>query len=251
MILSQLFYPQIEVQLGSYTFTEGIELETASAKDTPFDWAKIHFTQQLQDNVQIAKGDEARVLLGYDGNLEEVLVGYVAKSYPAADGANDLLIKDEMLRIEETVIHDTFLDVTPQDLISYLLSQAGITQARLTDQLFPPRRRFPVQRQNGLQLLGSINTAWGLRLPYYFSGGVFYWGVTPSQSKVYHFEYGVNIMSLQRSGGVWELETVSAPFVKHSHVIQITHPLLTGEVEVTKVVSRTNDAGFLRTVIYF
>jgi hypothetical protein len=45
----------------------------------------------------------------------------------------------------------------------------------------------------------------------------------PEQEKVYTFEYGVNILGLTRAGGEWELETVSAPFVKHSHEIVVNH----------------------------
>lgn len=65
------------------------------------------------------------------------------------------------------------------------------------------------------------------------------------------FQYGINILGLTRAGGVWELETVSAPFVKHSHNINVIHPQVSGEFEVKKVVSATNDSGFIRTKIYF
>jgi phage-related protein len=78
-----------------------------------------------------------------------------------------------------------------------------------------------------------------------------YWDEKPEQKKVYTFERGVNILGLNRAGGVWELETVSAPFVKHSHKINVIHPQVSGEFEVSKVVSATNDSGFIRTYIYF
>lgn len=63
--------------------------------------------------------------------------------------------------------------------------------------------------------------------------------------------YGVNIIALTRSGGSWELETVSAPFVRHSHKISVKHPKVSGEFEVSKVVSSTSENGFIRTKIYF
>ena len=78
-----------------------------------------------------------------------------------------------------------------------------------------------------------------------------YWGEKPEQEKTYIFEYGVNIIALTRVGGAWELETVSAPFVRHSHKISVKHPKVSGEFEVAKVVSATNDDGFIRTKIYF
>ena len=62
---------------------------------------------------------------------------------------------------------------------------------------------------------------------------------------------GVNIIALTRSGGSWELETVSAPFVRHSHKISVKHPKVSGEFEVSKVVSSTSENGFIRTKIYF
>lgn len=82
-------------------------------------------------------------------------------------------------------------------------------------------------------------------------GRATYWDEKPEQKKVYTFEHGVNILNLRRAGGVWELETVSAPFIKHSHKINLIHPQVSGEVEVSKVVSKTNDSGFIRTYIYF
>ena len=78
-----------------------------------------------------------------------------------------------------------------------------------------------------------------------------YYPQISAQAGSYTFERGVNILNLRRAGGVWELETVSAPFIKHSHKINLIHPQVSGEVEVSKVVSKTNDSGFIRTYIYF
>ena len=68
---------------------------------------------------------------------------------------------------------------------------------------------------------------------------------------VYNFEYGVNIITLERPLGLWELETVSMPFIKHSQKINITHTKVSGEFEVQKVVFATRETGFIRTTIYF
>ena len=61
----------------------------------------------------------------------------------------------------------------------------------------------------------------------------------------------MNILNLDRVGGEWELETISAPFVKHSHEIVVNHPKVSGTFEVKKVVFTTNDDGFIRTYITF
>lgn len=251
METTELYYPQIEVKAGSYTFTEGIEIEVCSSKTSYFDWAKIRFTEQYQEKISLSKGDAAAVRLGYDGDLDDVFSGLVAKSYNDAAAANEVLLKDEMQLLEDTVINDTFLETTPQELIAFFLAQAGVSDMKLSSTAFPTRKMLPIRQQNAVKAISTVNAAWGVKQPFFFSGGAFYWGEAPQQTKIYSFEYGVNILSLNRIGGMWELETVSAPFVKHSHKINITHPQVSGEVEVQKVRSITNDSGFIRTYIYF
>ena len=149
------------------------------------------------------------------------------------------------------VSNNTFLDTTPQEVISYVLAQAGVGKKKLNARGFPTRKKLPIRQMSGVQAINAVNAAWSLKERFFFSGGVFYWGEKPEQQKVYTFEYGVNIINLVRLGGVWELETVSAPFVRHSHKINVIHPKISGEQEVIKVVSSTNDDGFIRTRIYF
>lgn len=182
---------------------------------------------------------------------------YMREILPETKGEYDKLLKaivsalDEALLLEETVVDGTFLNTTPQEMISFFLSQAGVSQKKLSSVSYPVRKILPIRRQNVVQAIHTINAAWGLKLPFFFSGGTFYWGEKPEQSTVYTFEYGVNIISLGRRGGVWELETVSVPFVRHSHKINVIHPQISGEQEVLKVISTTNDSGFIRTYIYF
>ena len=247
----ELYYPQISAQAGSYTFEEGVELEIYSSKSSYYDWAKIRFTSQFRPKLSLKKKDPATIQLGYDGTLEDVFTGFVSGNYDGGTYANEVALKDEMLLMEETIINDTFLDTTPQELISYFLAQAGLSKMKLSSKTYPTRKMLPIRRQTAVQAINAVNAAWGLRVPFFFSGGVFYWDEKPEQKKVYTFERGVNILNLRRAGGVWELETVSAPFIKHSHKINLIHPQVSGEVEVSKVVSKTNDSGFIRTYIYF
>lgn len=251
MEATELFSPQVVAQIGSYSFQQGIELAFCSSKSSYFDWAKIRFTEQFQSKISLARNDRASIQMGYDGVLEPIFTGYVAKPYSSGSEANEVTLKDKMLLLEAVDINATFLDTTPQEVISYILTQAGITERKLSAQAYPRRKQLAIRQQSGVQALDTINAAWGLRLPFFFSGGVFYWGEKPSQEKVYTFERGVNILALNRSGGVWDLETVSAPFIKHSQKINVVHPQINGEHEVSKVVMSTNDAGFIRTHIYF
>lgn len=251
MKTTELYYPQIAAQAGGYTFDKGIEVEIYSAKSSYFDWAKIRFTEQFRPKVSLARRDPGSIRMGYNGALDEVFSGFVARRYDGGAYVNEVELKDEMLLLEETVINDTFLDTTPQELIAYFLSQAGLSKMKLAAKGYPTRKMLPIREQNVIQAINTVNAAWGLKVPFFFSGGTFYWDEKPEQDMVYTFEYGVNIISLTRAGGVWELETVSVPFVKHTHKINLIHPQVSGEQEVLKVVSTTNDSGFIRTYIYF
>lgn len=236
--------------VGGKTLIKTSQLRN-SIKSSYFDWAKIRFTEQFQPEISLARKDPASIELGYNGVMEEVFTGFVARPYNYGGGADEITLKDEMLLLEDTKINNTFLDTTPQEVISYVLAQAGVGKKKLKARGFPTRKKLPIRQMSGVQAINAVNAAWSLKERFFFSGGVFYWGEKPEQQKVYTFEYGVNIINLTRLGGVWELETVSAPFVRHSHKINVIHPKISGEQEVIKVVSSTNDDGFIRTRIYF
>lgn len=247
----ELFYPGIGVQIGAYSIKKGIEIETCSDAESYFDWAKIRFTDPYQTQIGIAKGDEMSIYLGYSGIMEEVFTGYVSSPYNRAQGKNEILAKDEMQRLEEVTISETFLDVTPQEIVRYLLEVAGISNFQISQEVYQPKKVVPVAQKNGIQVLEEIRRLWQIQKRFYFSGGVFYWCTDPEQKQTYLFEYGSNIIRLERSMGSWELETVSMPFIHHSQTIKIIHPAYTGSALVKKVLFKTNDAGFIRTYITF
>lgn len=247
----ELFYPEISVDLGAYTFSKGVTLEAYSSKDSYYDWAKVRFTQEFQPKVSFAEGDTAAIRLGYDGELEDVFQGYVAKGYNGTTSLNEILLKDDMLKLERTDITETFLNATPQEIISFALSKAGITSSVLSSVAYPAKKIFPVSRKNIVALLKEINSVWGISVKAFFRGGVFYWGTAPKQSLIYEFTYAQNIVSLDRVNGSWELVTVSVPFIHHSDTIRVNHPDVSGEFTVSKVVFSTDETGFVRTYLYF
>ena len=251
METEELFYPEISVAIGSYVLKEGIEIEVYSDQNSYFDWAKIRFTPEFQENITVDAKEPGTIMLGYNGVLDTVFEGFVAQPYNGGGYMDEIVLKDKMLLLEETIISNTFLDTTPQEIISYCLAQAGVTESKLSATIYQPRKVVPVSQKNVIAVIKEIGSLWGAKNKFFFSGGVFYWGEAPEQEKTYSFEYGVNIITLDKPLGAWELETVSAPFVKHSHKIGVTHPKVSGEFEVKKVVFRTNETGFVRTYINF
>lgn len=250
MTSDDLFYPDTKVTIGGYIFNQGIAVEVYSSDNSYFDWAKVKFTKEFQDKIAVSQKDVATVQLGYNGVYEDIFTGYVANPYNGSN-LDTIILKDNMMLMENISINNTFLNVTPQELIQYSLYRAGISNYKLSKDTFPTKDRVPICKKSGIALLNDINAVWNLSKKYFFVGDTFYWGTTPEQTKVYEFEYAVNIISLTKEGTQWRLETVSAPFIKHSHKIKLTHPKLSGIFNVTRVVFKTNDAGFVRTYIYF
>ena len=251
METSELFYPEINVKLGSFSFQKGVEIEAYSSKDSYFDWAKVRFTQQFNEKISLSKKEKALIELGYEGVFDEVFEGYVVNPMSEGSYSNEIVLKDDMIHLEETYITNTFLEVTPQEMLRFCLNKAGITNVQISSKTYQKKKVVPIFKKNVISVVEEIHSLWKIKEEFYFLGGVFYWGVKSEQKKVYEFEYGVNIISLDRTGGAWELETVSTPFIKHSQKIIIRHPKISGEFETKKVVFTTNETGFIRTYIYF
>ena len=139
METTELFCPQIAVRAGAYRFDQGVEVEVHSSRTAYFDWAKIRFTEQFQPRISLDRMDAAAIEMGYNGVLDEVFTGYVAKPDSGGASANEIVLKDEMLLLEQTSINATFLDTTPQEVLAYILGQAGIGRMDLSSQSYRSR----------------------------------------------------------------------------------------------------------------
>ena len=142
----ELFYPEIAARAGPYNLDQGIEFEIFSAKSSYFDWAKIRFTEDFQPEISLSRKDPGSIELGYNGVMEEVFTGYVSKPYNKGGAADEINLKDDMLLLEDTQINNTFLDTTPQEVIAYVLGQAGISKMKLSGIAFQPGKSSPFGR---------------------------------------------------------------------------------------------------------
>lgn len=247
----ELFYPDISVRVGNYVLTKGISLKTYSGKNSPFDWGKFSFANPYKEKISISAGDKVTVSLGYDGKLQETFVGNLVTGYDGYNELNQVMFKDRMLLLEKTYLSGIYKNCTPQEIIREGLQLAGIEEYRIAVTSYPSRMLVPIKHMNMIQAFKRINSIWGIDVIFGFIKGVFYWGTVPEQDEVLVFEYGSNIISLGRNNKMWELVTVSIPSLQHSQKIHVVHPKISGIFEVNKVIFATNDAGFIRTTIYF
>lgn len=245
-----LFYPELSVQIGGYTFTHGVSVVVCSARDAAYDWAKVQFTPEFLEEVSLAKGSRACISMGYGDQLLPVFVGSVAQDFVLSDGVNEVLLQDDTCKLAQTRVDQVFTGCTPQEIVTYCCGLAKVTDVRLTPQQYAQRPSVPILGHTALSAIAMVARVWGIQADAYFMGGRFYWGIAPEQLEMYHLEYGVNIIRLGKAAGRWEIESVSLPFIRHSQRIRITHPLLSGDFEIYKTVYRSDADGFIRSYIY-
>lgn len=249
--MQELFYPDLRVNIGNYSFRKGLSLKICSSKDKPYDWGTLRFTEEFQPKITLDEGAAVTVEMGYNGALQEIFYGSLYKGYNGFERADEIYFKDRMLLLEKTLITDTYLQCTPQDIIEDGLRKAGVTQYQISPTAYPQKTMVSIRRKNMAEVLQQINSLWGISVQGAFIRGVFYWGIKPEQSEVYEFSYANNILTLDREGGRWELTTVAMPFLQHSQTISVIHPKINGEFEVDKITSVTDYRGFTRSILYF
>lgn len=251
MKTQNLFYPVQNAVVGGYAFNAGISIEVFSDRAYLYDWARIRFTRQFNGSISLNRGDKAEIAMGYDGRMQTIFKGAVARQYNQATFKDEILIKDYTMLLEDALMSGTFLDVTPQDMVQQGLMVAGIGSMVLSGAGYPAKRRVAIREQPVSEFLMYIDSLWGIRTAKSFLLGTFYWNEKPDQNEMYVFEYGNNIISLTRERSLWKLETIAVPALQHSQQIKIVHPEISGTFEVSKVIFSSDDRGFVRTKIYF
>jgi hypothetical protein len=245
----KLISPEFRVSTENYEITSGMEVECFSSREARSDWCRVELTSQLQGTVSYDDMEEATVELGYDGDYDTLLTGFCKRA--GNDYWKEILIRDAMIKIERTVIKGTFVSCTPQDIIRYVLTQADITEYRLSDTAYGTKNAIIVNSQNGIRTITQVNNVWGLDNDFFFQNGIFYWGCRPEQDTIYILEESENILSLKRYGSLYEIETLGVPWIHHSQEVEVSHSKYSGTVKVEKTITRSDENGYTRMFIYF
>ena len=198
MRTEELFYPELQVVIGPYVLQEGITFTSYSDPKTPYDWCRILFTEEFQGSIQVEEKAEVEVYAGYGGSLQLFFKGLVAKNYNQAGAKDEILVKDYSLKLAETKVTNTFLDVSPQELVQYSLQEAGIIEYELTDQVYRPKGVVSVIQKTVVEFLKEINALWNIQADSYFQLGKFYWGMEPEQ-QYYIADQGKQLLGITHS----------------------------------------------------
>lgn len=245
--MEKLLYPNYKISIGNYILSKGIKFDVYSAKDSYYDWAKLTVLDQLLEVLTLNKNDSVNIKIGYDEKFWDVFSGSIEK-----DLKKDFVCKDNMLKLKEIKLTETFLNTDPIEIIKFGVARAGISNVQMKQVTFAKRPRFLVANKSILEMITQAHKTWDIDEKFFFTPeGAFCWGVNPSSDKTYSFVYGENVISLELKNKTWYLNTVAAPFIRHSCKIDVQHPKIKGTFEVISVHHYTTEEGYLRTELSF
>lgn len=122
----KLLTPEFKVSLKDYILTSGMEVSCFSSSETKSDWCKVELTSQLQKIISYEDSEPVSVQLGYDGDYDILISGYARRT--GSDYWKEILIRDDMIKLERVEVKATFRYCEPQDILKYILKQAGIDE---------------------------------------------------------------------------------------------------------------------------
>lgn len=244
-----LITPEFKVKLKEFILRDGIEVECFSSRESKTDWCSVVLTSQLQKLISYEDLEPAAVMLGYDEDYDNLITGYAQKK--RTDYWKEILIKDDMIKLERTEVRDTFEHCEPQDIVRFILTRAGVENYVLSDVNYSTRDIVVLNKLNGISAIKAVGSAWNMDTDFFFRDGVFYWGCKPPQDLVYILEEGRNILSLKRYGTLFEIETLGVPWIHHSQVVRVIHSKYSGLVNVEKTIVKSDVDGRVRMYIYF
>jgi hypothetical protein len=245
----KLLTPQIKVLIGDYILTNGLDLECYSSRESHADWCSCKLSSKYENLITYYDMEKASVALGYEDNFSTIISGYIRKNNN--DYWRELIIKDEMIRLERTYITATFLDAEPIDIIKYCLGLAAVNNYKLNMEKLDKKKVFSVVNKNVIDTITAMQSFWGINYNFFFQNDCFYWGTAENQELIYILEYGVNIIKMTKINLLWEIETIGIPWIHHSQIIEVVHPKYSGQVTIEKMIYKVDENGFARMYIYF
>ena len=244
----KLISPVFRLTIGDYMITSGMSVECISSKKSRLDWSRISLESSPEGLIPLEDNMPAVLELGYDDDFDELLNGYLRRT--SEDSWKELIIKDDLKKLEEVTVKGTFLECEPQDVIIYALMLAGIENYSLDQTKYPKKDKVVIKEMNGLKAIAEVGAIWNISKPYYFKNKVFRWGTAEEQNDIYILEEDETLMSLEKSGTMWKAEVIAIPWIHHSQEVMIRHTEYTGIVEVEEVKIQS-DASSTKMFIWF
>lgn len=246
--------PAARVRIGDLEVTpESVRI--SSDRRAPIARAEIALDRDLSGRLEV--GQDLVVALGYLGQaLTPAFRGRIWELRP--ERLVRIVALDRMKDLTDVTIRQAFRNVTLQEVVSWCLEYAGVSDYTLSSRDTPRRHHFVAAQDTALDVLRRATQAWGVDWDCYADADGVVWVLPWEESPraqaapVAELEYGDDLTALEpRLQGTGMAETFLAPWVQHSHRVRLRDDRLWGAEVLVRVerVEHTVDSQRARTRI--
>lgn len=223
--------PVVEIEIGDFIVRRIVDLKLVTGRASPLDRADIVLPVEGLDPAAIVREAPVHIRAGYrEKGLWPLFTGSVVDV--AWHHQVRLLCRDRMEDLRSTRIVESFVDVTPREVVDRALDLAGVTNRQLSDSVQDRRHYYVLTGQNVIEVIRLVNRSWGLDdWAFYWEpepDGALWWGPWEESPRrqtgeVLRLEYGQNVLQLvpftrERRGVV---RTIFLPYLRHSQLVRI------------------------------
>lgn len=242
----KLSAPDFKVTFNNMQIESGFFVDYQESEDEHIHRCILTPYGEAAEALKDADITDAIVEMGCEDDYSTLLTGHGYNM----DGAESILVKDDMVRLENTIIQETFLNCYPDEVMRYILDQCGINAFRLSTVHYGQKGVFSVPRMNAVQAIQELHRGWNIDLSFGFFDGVFYWGCEPEQEDLYELDSN-NILDLEQNGKLWTAEILAVPWIRVGQVVLITNSQFDGLARIKKCVIKAKSTGKTDMYIQF
>lgn len=137
-----------KLYIGKYVFRHLIDLKIESSRKSLGDTATIKLANPSRRlDTELKVGDEVKVWLGYDGEMNLEFQGYISAIKP--NHPFEIECEDEVFKLKRTTVKKAWSSVTLKQLIRYLVPDAELAE-ELPDMTLSPFRLDNVSKAKAL-----------------------------------------------------------------------------------------------------
>lgn len=242
----KLSSPDFKITLNNMQIETGFFVDYQGSEDEHINRCILTPYEEAAEALKDADLTEIIVEMGCDDDYCTILQGHGYN----LDGTESILVKDDMTRLEDTIIQETFLNCYPDEILKYILVQCGITEYRLSQARYDRKEVFSIPSMNAVQAIQEMQRFWNIDESFGFIDGVFYWGCEPEQNEFYELDSN-NILDLEQNGKMWTAEILPVPWLRPGQTVFITDSVFYGLARVKKCVIKTKSNGKVDMYIQF
>ena len=222
----KLITPRFRITVGDQVFTQGIRVECHSNRREQCSWATLNMTPVMQGSWTLPSMAPAQVELGYDGDYDTLLTGYMADG----QALGPYRILDDTLFLKRTYVKERPSWTAARRISSGSDLEGPGLRITVCPIPYTPKGRDPGSAHE----CGGAYPGGGTGLG---AGDILLFPVRPvllgtgerSRRFIYVLEEGKNILSFNQWNGGNEIKTIGVPWIHQGERIRIRHRKFDGE----------------------